>query len=287
MVISVVTVPFGQICPEYVISPPSSSRPRPLTCIPRSPFSWSVERCFWGRALIRSICHMTLARKLSSSRTGSTAGGLHSGSLGAGDLVSFPFALPSPVLCRGPYVFSLLGASVPSSQALSGPCTSGRRTRQAPRGASVDRDSARRCKGYGRPGGGMAAGVRRGARPGRARTGDPGAYGPGRPAGGSLPGRPDTTGDDLRQTGPVALIAAVDRYDPDRGIPFVPFAIATVIGQLKGHLRDATWQLGVPPYGQGERPAAGGGARRGPARLRRLAADAGDGPPRRPRRAPP
>jgi DNA-directed RNA polymerase specialized sigma subunit len=26
----------------------------------------------------------------------------------------------------------------------------------------------------------------------------------------------------------------------------VPFAIATVIGQLKRHLRDATWQLGVP-----------------------------------------
>jgi RNA polymerase sigma-B factor len=59
-------------------------------------------------------------------------------------------------------------------------------------------------------------------------------------------GRPNTTGDDLRQTARVALIAAVDRYDPDRGTPFVPFAIATVIGQLKRHLRDATWQLGVP-----------------------------------------
>jgi RNA polymerase sigma-B factor len=58
--------------------------------------------------------------------------------------------------------------------------------------------------------------------------------------------RPNTTYDDLRQTARVGLIAAVDRFDPGRGTPFVPFAIATVLGQLKRHLRDATWAVAVP-----------------------------------------
>jgi RNA polymerase sigma-B factor len=58
--------------------------------------------------------------------------------------------------------------------------------------------------------------------------------------------RCNTTYDDLRQTARIGLIAAVDRFDPDRGVPFVPFAIATIVGQLKRYLRDATWQLGVP-----------------------------------------
>src|SRR6266498_1432359 len=58
--------------------------------------------------------------------------------------------------------------------------------------------------------------------------------------------RPNTTSDDLRQIARIGLIAAVDRYDPNRGTPFVPFAIATVIGQLKRHMRDATGQVGIP-----------------------------------------
>jgi RNA polymerase sigma-B factor len=58
--------------------------------------------------------------------------------------------------------------------------------------------------------------------------------------------RPNTTVDDLRQIARIGLIAAVDRYDPDRGTPFPPFAIATILGQLKRYLRDSTWQVGVP-----------------------------------------
>src|SRR6266496_1730115 len=58
--------------------------------------------------------------------------------------------------------------------------------------------------------------------------------------------RPSTTPDDLRQIARIGLIAAVDRYDPDRGTPFAPFAIATILGQLKRYLRDSTWQVGVP-----------------------------------------
>ena len=58
--------------------------------------------------------------------------------------------------------------------------------------------------------------------------------------------RPNTTADDLRQVARIGLIAAVDRFDPDRGTPFAPFAIATILGQLKRYLRDSTWQVGVP-----------------------------------------
>jgi RNA polymerase sigma-B factor len=59
-------------------------------------------------------------------------------------------------------------------------------------------------------------------------------------------GHPNTTPDDLRQTARVALIGAVDRYDPTRGTPFQPYAIASIIGALKRHLRDTTWSLRVP-----------------------------------------
>lgn len=57
---------------------------------------------------------------------------------------------------------------------------------------------------------------------------------------------PNTTPEDLRQTARVALINAVDRYDPGRGTPFVAFAIATIIGELKRYLRDATWSVRIP-----------------------------------------
>jgi RNA polymerase sigma-B factor len=57
---------------------------------------------------------------------------------------------------------------------------------------------------------------------------------------------PNTTPDDLRQTARVALIGAVDRFDPARGTPFVAFAIATIIGELKRYLRDATWAVRIP-----------------------------------------
>jgi RNA polymerase sigma-B factor len=59
-------------------------------------------------------------------------------------------------------------------------------------------------------------------------------------------GRPNTTPDDLRQTARVALIGAVDRYDPTRGTPFRPYAITGILGELKRHLRDATWPVHVP-----------------------------------------
>ena len=54
-----------------------------------------------------------------------------------------------------------------------------------------------------------------------------------------------TTPEDLRQTARAGLIAAVDRYDPTYGNPFVPYAVACVVGELKRHLRDSSWRLHV------------------------------------------
>ncbi len=51
--------------------------------------------------------------------------------------------------------------------------------------------------------------------------------------------------EDLRQTARVGLIAAVDRYDPDYGNPFVPYAVACVVGELKRYLRDTSWRVHV------------------------------------------
>jgi RNA polymerase sigma-B factor len=54
-----------------------------------------------------------------------------------------------------------------------------------------------------------------------------------------------TSQEDLVQTARTGLVAAVDRFDPDRGNPFVPFAVACVVGELKRHLRDTTWRVHV------------------------------------------
>jgi RNA polymerase sigma-B factor len=55
-----------------------------------------------------------------------------------------------------------------------------------------------------------------------------------------------TSPEDLVQTARAGLIAAIDRYDPDRGTPFVAYAVACVVGELKRHLRDTSWRLQVP-----------------------------------------
>jgi RNA polymerase sigma-B factor len=53
------------------------------------------------------------------------------------------------------------------------------------------------------------------------------------------------TREDLRQTARVGLVAAVDRYDPDFGNPFVPYAVACVVGEIKRYLRDTSWRVHV------------------------------------------
>lgn len=52
--------------------------------------------------------------------------------------------------------------------------------------------------------------------------------------------------DDLRQTALMALIGAVDRFDPNEGTTLRTFASRTIEGELKRYLRDKTWMVRPP-----------------------------------------
>jgi RNA polymerase sigma-B factor len=52
--------------------------------------------------------------------------------------------------------------------------------------------------------------------------------------------------DDLYQVASIGLIHAVDRFDPERGIPFDVYAAPTIVGEIKHHFRDRSWDLRVP-----------------------------------------
>jgi RNA polymerase sigma-B factor len=52
--------------------------------------------------------------------------------------------------------------------------------------------------------------------------------------------------EDLVQVACVALLGAIDRFDPDRGIEFTSFATPTILGALKRHFRDTGWSVRIP-----------------------------------------
>lgn len=52
--------------------------------------------------------------------------------------------------------------------------------------------------------------------------------------------------DDIEQVAMLALVKAVDRFDPSIGVPFASFAGRTIEGEIKRHFRDATWSVKVP-----------------------------------------
>jgi RNA polymerase sigma-B factor len=52
--------------------------------------------------------------------------------------------------------------------------------------------------------------------------------------------------DDLLQVANLGLLNAIDRFDPERGVPFTAFASPTILGELKRHFRDRVWTVRVP-----------------------------------------
>lgn len=52
--------------------------------------------------------------------------------------------------------------------------------------------------------------------------------------------------DDLMQVARIGLLQALQRFDPALGRPFLVFARATILGELKRHVRDRTWGMRVP-----------------------------------------
>ena len=65
---------------------------------------------------------------------------------------------------------------------------------------------------------------------------------------------------DLVQVAAVGLLGAIDRFDPDREIPFPSFAIPTILGELKRYFRQTGWSVHVPRGAQ--ETGASGRARR-------------------------
>lgn len=52
--------------------------------------------------------------------------------------------------------------------------------------------------------------------------------------------------EDLEQVAAESLVRALDRFQPERGIPFPAFAKPTIVGSLKRHFRDLGWAVRVP-----------------------------------------
>ena len=52
--------------------------------------------------------------------------------------------------------------------------------------------------------------------------------------------------EDLNQVANIGLLSAIDRFDPAREVRFSTYAAATILGELKRHLRDKAWAIRVP-----------------------------------------
>jgi RNA polymerase sigma-B factor len=49
--------------------------------------------------------------------------------------------------------------------------------------------------------------------------------------------------DGLCQVASIGLLQAIDRYDPKQEDAFSSFSLATILGELRRHLRDHTWSV--------------------------------------------
>ena len=52
--------------------------------------------------------------------------------------------------------------------------------------------------------------------------------------------------EDLVQVGSIGLINAIDRFQLDRGVDLATYAIPTIDGEIKRHLRDRAWPIRIP-----------------------------------------
>jgi RNA polymerase sigma-B factor len=52
--------------------------------------------------------------------------------------------------------------------------------------------------------------------------------------------------EDLAQVAMLGLIAAVDGFEPERGLRFQTYAVPTIVGELRHYFRDRGWHLTVP-----------------------------------------
>ena len=52
--------------------------------------------------------------------------------------------------------------------------------------------------------------------------------------------------EDLVQVGSIGLIKAIDRFQLERGVDLATFAIPTIDGEIKRHLRDRAWPVRIP-----------------------------------------
>jgi len=60
--------------------------------------------------------------------------------------------------------------------------------------------------------------------------------------------RPGVSVDDLIQTAWIALIRALDRFDPAHETKFSTYATHCMVGEIKRYFRDRTWGMKVPRY---------------------------------------
>jgi RNA polymerase sigma-B factor len=52
--------------------------------------------------------------------------------------------------------------------------------------------------------------------------------------------------EDLEQAAYEGLIKAIHRFEPERGAAFASFAVPTILGELRRHLRDTAWPAHLP-----------------------------------------
>ncbi len=52
--------------------------------------------------------------------------------------------------------------------------------------------------------------------------------------------------EDMMQVARIAVLGALDRFDPSKGVRFKTFAYRTVSGKLMNYYRDSTWRITIP-----------------------------------------